>query len=593
MAVFLIAALVLCGCTQESMFSESAPAPSQTPVVTLTPKPSEENPKETTPTPAAEVNSAETEPALPETEDNDEAVRVSDVDEFLAALASDKTIILADGVYDLRLAADYAKAHDYGAYTWEEGFDGWQLVIRNLSNLTIRGSGQEAVRVETVPRYANVLSFRDCDNLNISGLTAGHTQQPGFCSGGVLDFQRCRAVNVNDCSLFGCGIMGVNAFNCKELRVFNSDIYECSYGAVCALNCYDVEVNQCSIHDCGTKDPDYCCFNLFEAGGTTGFALINCDIENNKANVLLNCDYSKEVKLLGCGFSGNRIIDCAFRIGGSSPVVDGCSFSGNSIESYYEPNFTTYAVNAEGEDLISFDFNRMQRVPATYEGMPKEETQVMPTVERDDGSAEYHVKTTDEFLAAIGPDRTIYLEGEMFNFSEAKNYGGYGGEYYRWEEAYDGPMLVISNVENFHLIGLGKNKTTLIATPRYVDVLRFEECRNISVSNVTAGHTEAGECSGDVFNFYNVHGILIDGCGLYGCGVWGISTSSCSQVQIENCEIYSCSFGAINMYDTVDAYMVNLDIHDMPTANNGVFYGCMRIYLDGVLIENGELDLTA
>ena len=83
MAVFLIAALVLCGCTQESMFSESAPAPLQTPAVTLTPKPSEENPKETTPTPAAEVNSAETEPALPETEDNDEAVRVSDVDEFL------------------------------------------------------------------------------------------------------------------------------------------------------------------------------------------------------------------------------------------------------------------------------------------------------------------------------------------------------------------------------------------------------------------------------------------------------------------------------------------------------------------------------
>ena len=47
------------------------------------------------------------------------------------------------------------------------------------------------------------------------------------------------------------------------------------------------------------------------------------------------------------------------------------------------------------------------------------------------------------------------------------------------------------------------------------------------------------------------------------------------------------------MYDTVDAYMVNLNIHDMKEAYNGVFYGCMRIYLNGALVENGQWDLTA
>lgn len=592
LTALLIAALMLCGCAQESMFAGNTSTP--TPTVTPTPKPVEESQTDAAPAPASGGDTAETAPApTTEPEGIGDAVTVSDVDEFLAALASDTTIILADGVYDLRLASDYAKAHDYGAYTWEEGYDGWQLVIRNLNNLTIRGNGPEAVRMETVPRYANVLTFRGCTNLNISGLTAGHTKQPGFCSGGVLEFGSCDTVNVNECSLFGCGTLGVNAINCKELRVFDSEIYECSYGAVCSLNCYDVEINNCSVHDCGTKDSDYCCFNLFEAGGTTGFALVNCDVENNKANVLLNSDYSREVKLLGCGFSGNRITDYAFRIGGSSPVVDGCSFGGNSIESYYEPNFSTYAVSAEGEDLISFDFNRMQRKPAVYEGMPKEETSVLPSVEREDGSAEYHVKTTDEFLAAIGPDRIVYLESEMFNFSEARNYGGYGGEYYHWEETYDGPTLVISDVSNFHIIGLGKDKTTILATPRYADVLRFADCENISVSNVTAGHTETGECAGDVFCFMNVNGILVDDCGLYGCGVWGISTSSCRQVQIENCEIYSCSFGAINMYDTVDAYMINLNIHDMPETYNGVFYGCVRIYLDDTMLDNGEWDLTA
>ena len=595
-AVLVIAALLMCGCGQESMFAGSEPAQSQAPVVTQTPLPAEESPAETTP--AAETGEETTETgtsSTTETEDTGNVVKVSDVDGFLAALASDTTIVLADGVYDLRMAADYAKAHEEGAYTWEERYDGWQLVIRNLSNLTIRGSSREGVTLETMPRYANVLSFRGCDHLNIKNLTAGHTKQPGFCSGGVLEFEACSAAQVSGCALYGCGTIGVNALNCKELKVLNTEIYECSYGAVAAATCYDVEVNSCSIHDCGKKDPEYTCYNLLEITGTTGFAVVNCDVDNNKAAVLLSSQFSREVKILGCGFSGNQITDFAFRISGASPVVDKCSFIGNSIRNYYEPNFSTYAVNAEGEDLISFDFNHMQREQATYDGLQTEEALEIPGVEREDGSEEYHVKTVDEFLAAIGPNRTVYLEGEQFNLSDALNFGGFGGEYYRWDADYDGPTLVINNLSNFHIIGLGKEKTTVLTTPRYADVLHFENCSNISVSNITAGHTDSGSCTGDVLEFYAVNDVLIDGCGLFGCGVLGVDASFCRNVRIENCEIYSCSYGAISMYETVDIYMVNLDIHDMPDKTNGYFYSCDRIYLDGKELspDVGVWDLTA
>ena len=49
------------------------------------------------------------------------------------------------------------------------------------------------------------------------------------------------------------------------------------------------------------------------------------------------------------------------------------------------------------------------------------------------------------------------------------------------------------------------------------------------------------------------------------------------------------------MYETVDIYMVNLDIHDMPDKTNGYFYSCDRIYLDGKELspDVGVWDLTA
>ena len=45
----------------------------------------------------------------PETPDTRDGVRVSTVDELLAAIAPDTTILLAPGEYDLSTASDYAK----------------------------------------------------------------------------------------------------------------------------------------------------------------------------------------------------------------------------------------------------------------------------------------------------------------------------------------------------------------------------------------------------------------------------------------------------------------------------------------------------
>ena len=181
-------------------------------------------------------------------------VHVSTVDEFLKALAPDTEIILDAEFYDLSTATGYeTKNGTY--YRWEEVFDGVQLTIQNVSNLTIRAEGDD-VKAHTVsarPRYAHVINFENCSNIMVEGFTAGHTFEPGSCAGGVIGFNNCEDVLVNNCGLYGCGVVGIWGANTKGVQVTNSDIYECSWGGVYMMFCKDVTFNGNTIRDLGEE----------------------------------------------------------------------------------------------------------------------------------------------------------------------------------------------------------------------------------------------------------------------------------------------------------------------------------------------------
>ena len=123
-------------------------------------------------------------------------VKVSTVDELLAAIAPDTVIELEAGTYDLTTASDYGQDTHSAYYSWNGAYDGFELVLQNMRNLTIRGAGQGETVLAAVPRYANVLQFYGCQGINVEALTAGHTTEPGFCMGGVLSFDNCERVTV-------------------------------------------------------------------------------------------------------------------------------------------------------------------------------------------------------------------------------------------------------------------------------------------------------------------------------------------------------------------------------------------------------------
>ena len=176
-----------------------------------------------------------------------------------------------------------------------------------------------------------------------------------------------------------------------------------------------------------------------------------------------------------------------------------------------------------------------------------------------------HVSTADEFLSAIAPDTEIVVDAQLIDFSTAADYGKSGGEYYRWDDPYDGPELIIQNVQNVTVRGGGKARTdnTLSCVPRYADVLTFENCSNIYVTHISLGHTqEPGYCMGGVLNFTNSEKILVEDCDLYGCGTLGVIGDFSLDIQVINNRIHDCSVGGVE------------------------FSSCQNVRVDGNTFEN-------
>ena len=206
-------------------------------------------------------------PVITETQNT---VTVTTADEFLAAVAPNTEIIVDAELIDWSTANGYGTANgEY--YRWEDPFDGPELIITGVSNLTIRGAGEDhTVNVlSAVPRYANVLTFENCSNVMVKCLTVGHVEEPGSCIGGVLRFRNSQDILVEDCGLFGCGTIGVIGESSKNMQIINNDIYECSVAGVEFTNCDDVNVDGCTIRDIGTAEYPGTDFRVYGCGTIT------------------------------------------------------------------------------------------------------------------------------------------------------------------------------------------------------------------------------------------------------------------------------------------------------------------------------------
>lgn len=506
-------------------------------------------------------------------------VHVSNVDELLAAIAPNTVIVLAKGDYDLSTAENYGKTPEAAYYDWNStsganmaGETNYELVITGVDNLTFRGEDPEETRILARPRFANVIRFVNCQFPGFEALTAGHTDG-AYCRGGVLRFESCDDVIICNCGLFGCGTIGVWAQDCDGVCVINSRIYECSDAAVSVAGCREVFVEECDIYDHGLRSPNTTARSLLEASDTDGFVIYKNRISDSTMQYLLNCSRVRNAFFLSNEVSDNRIESSVFAFQQVPCVVDGCFFMGNASSvndgvPLWVHSHEIDPIDPEGKPLDAAALESMT-LSDSDPNMPFPSVAIEAAAEVARGGS-ITAKTVDEFLEAIGPDRTIILDGELFDLSTASNYGKTGTEYYYWNESHDGPELVIQNVSGLSILAFSDDATatTISATPRYADVLTFKSCSELDLVGFTAGHTkEPGSCSGGVLKLNNCHGVRIDRCRLYGCGILGLETHDCTGISLKETEIFECSQGAGRFYYTDGIVFTDCDVHDVPSPH--------------------------
>lgn len=495
---------------------------------------------------------------------------VSTVDEFIAAIGPDREIRLEEGTYDLSTASTYAGETGSEWCYWEEVYDGYELVIQLSNNLTITGAGKDVTILSAAPRYAQVLRLNACRNVFMTGFTAGHTKEPGACVGGVICLVNDRGISIRDVGLYGCGVTGVSADNCTDLTVANSDIYECSYNGIQVLNSTGVNVVNCRLYDLG-KNEEWEASEVFNLVSSSDIAISDCEIYGNLSQYLVRSSGVDQVTLKNNVFRDNWVKNTAFGTFGNFVTLDGNTFEDCLIPQWFENGCG--AVDPEGNTITEDILN----------GLAPEET--VP----DGPKTTVTVTNADEFLAAIGPNTEIVIDAELIDFSTAKDYGGGPKKYYRWEDIYDGPALVIAGADNLTIRSKdGKTKNhTINAVPRYANVLTFVNCDNLVLSGITAGHTkEPGACAGGVLMFQGCEFVSVDNCGLFGCGILGVQAEGCTGITLRSSDIYECSYGGVSMSDTTGITIEKCTFRDLG-GNNLMLSGCSDVTVDGEPI-NGQ-----
>ncbi len=541
-----------------------------------------------------------------------EAVVVTDVAGLLNALAPDTVIEIDADNLALDRAPDYGFSYSSGAYTWTSIGDGqYELTIRDLEGLTIRSGREGGTRLTTGATYASVLTLRDCRDLTLEALTLGHRGEPGGCCGDVLNCNGCEDILVRRCDLFGCGVTAVNAWKCTRLFLEGCTLRDCSASALNLTLCTNVQARDCEILRCGRGTYGIAAIC---AASCNGFALINSTVRDGSNSCLLDEMNSSSVCLLGCEATGNLFSDALFRIYDGGVTVSGCALADNEFGKCYA-NENCFAVTGSGKALTSFaDFARMERKPfegeyigpapyvtpgdvvaEIYTSSGDVPSPPPPAPEWDGERTEVRVTTVDELLAAIAPHTVVYLDAEEFDLSTASDYGKGGGEYYVWIDTYDGPELAIHDLDDFTLVGGGMGLTLVSAVPRYADVLYFENCRDISLRDMTLGHRiEPGYCAGDVLELSLCSHVHLESCGLYGCGVTGINANSCYDLHVSGTNIYDCSYLGAQLSYVTDALFTGCSVTNCGEDygfNGFTLYGCSGVFYDEELVEDGDFHI--
>lgn len=237
-------------------------------------------------------------------------ILVNTPEEFINALGSNREVVVCNEegflltpVIEAMIESGQLKEFDRSSRAKQDGVmyehetDGPQLILSGFKNLSIRSNADDRLAIKVTPRYANVLTFISCENIKLKNLFLGHTED-GYCTNGVVGFDDCRNITIENCGLFGCGTEGIELRQSENFTMTNSEIFHCSYYIMHILGSKNVKFLNCAFYNnreyeqvtvdssCENVLFDHCVFTknkgtLFNIGNTDAVKIRRCIIQHD------------------------------------------------------------------------------------------------------------------------------------------------------------------------------------------------------------------------------------------------------------------------------------------------------------------------
>ncbi|MCL2260099.1 MAG: right-handed parallel beta-helix repeat-containing protein [Fibromonadales bacterium] len=199
------------------------------------------------------------------------------------------------------------------------------------------------------------------------------------------------------------------------------------------------------------------------------------------------------------------------------------------------------------------------------------------------GKRDIAVETPHEFVCAIGSNRNILLSEGVYNFSDCA-LGNIANNHVSWQNG----QLNVLNVQDMSIRGTGSKPSELVVDSRDAYVMTFKDSKNITIENVSAGHSEAADgCEAGVFEFSNSSNIKINKTNMYGSGTVGLSIKYVNDMEVTNSTIYECTQSIMEIMNSSNISFKNCLFRD----NMGGVYAQSTSYalLDSCEFKNNKV----
>ncbi|MCK4626812.1 MAG: right-handed parallel beta-helix repeat-containing protein [Phycisphaerae bacterium] len=189
------------------------------------------------------------------------------------------------------------------------------------------------------------------------------------------------------------------------------------------------------------------------------------------------------------------------------------------------------------------------------------------------------VESVDGFIAAIGPNCVIRLLPGQYNLTKVRQQRL---KHVFWQEEFDGDNLIIRNVCNLRIEGVGDKPVSVIVNPGYVYVLGFQDADGVELVNLELGHApQKGGCSGGVVMVERGKNVTIQKCVLFGCGMEGLTLKDTEGLTFTQSTIRGCTYGIMTVEGCNDLTFKNATF-----TNNKEYHGFVISDSNNVKFEN-------